>query len=160
MDLFNDKSNITPNGRRPNFAPKFIADFSARLKLAFVPDGCGDLHKTFGPKNIFHSPTYRSHYADFLKIDFPCLPLTSDVALFRSLCASGKELVTIHLMEQLPKPRALYPVADDNTVNNVHYSEPTDTVPGGVWINKKQHFDNVPPKVGGYHIGGYQVCHK
>ena len=27
---------------------------------------------------IFHSPTYRSRYAEFLKIDFPRVPLTSD----------------------------------------------------------------------------------
>ena len=60
---------------------------------------------------VFHSPTYRSRYAEFLKIDFPRLPLTSDVKLFRSLCVLGKELVALHLMEQLPKPRTRYPAA-------------------------------------------------
>ncbi|MBI5437622.1 MAG: hypothetical protein HY936_01480 [Nitrosomonadales bacterium] len=78
-DLFDDSAA----GSRPNLAPEFIADFSARLQLGFVPDGCGDLRKTFGPENVFHyayavfhSPTYRSRYAEFLKIDFPRLPLT------------------------------------------------------------------------------------
>ena len=167
-DLFdNDNPSITPGGRRPNLAPEFIANFSTRLKLAFVPDGCGDLRKTFGPEDVFHyayavfhSPTYRSRYAEFLKIDFPRLPLTSDVELFRSLCALGKELVELHLMEQLPKPRTRYPVAGDNTVDNVRYTEPASGVPGRVWINKTQYFDNVPPEVWGYHIGGYQVCQK
>ena len=111
-DLFdNDSPSATPGGRRPNLAPEFIADFSARLKLDFVPDGCGDLRKTFGPEDVFHyayavfhSPTYRSRYAEFLKIDFPRLPLTSNVELFRSLCALGKELVALHLMEGAPSP--------------------------------------------------------
>ena len=82
-----------------------------------MPDGCGDLRKTFGSEGVFHyiyavfhSPTYRSRYAEFLKIDFPRLPLTRDVALFRSLCALGKELVALlHLMERLPKLETRYP---------------------------------------------------
>jgi len=163
-DLFDDSA---AGGRRPNLAPEFIADFSARLQLDFVPDGCGDLRKTFGPEDVFHyayavfhSPTYRSRYAEFLKGDFPRLPLTSNVALFRSLCALGKELVALHLMEQLPNLETSYPVTGDNTVDNVRYTEPASGVPGRVWINQKQYFDNVPPEVWGYHIGGYQVCQK
>ena len=163
-DLFNDSA---AGGRRPNLAPEFIADFSARLQLDFVQDGYGDLRKTFGPEDVFHyayavfhSPTYRSRYAEFLKIDFPRLPLTRDVALFRSLCALGKELVALHLMEQLPKLETRYPEAGDNTVDAVRYTEPANDVPGRVWINQKQYFDNVTPEVWNYHIGGYQVCQK
>ncbi len=163
-DLFDDSA---AGIRRPNLAPEFIADFSARLQLDFVLDGCGDLRKTFGPEDVFHyayavfhSPVYRSRYAEFLKIDFPRLPLTRDVALFRNLCALGKELVALHLMEQLPKLETRYPEAGDNTVDAVRYSEPANGAPGRVWINLKQYFDNVPPEVWGYHIGGYQVCQK
>ena len=176
-DLFD---NSAAGGRRPNLAPEFIADFSARLQLDFVPDGFGDLRKTFGPEDVFHyayamfhSPTYRSRYAPFLKIDFPRLPLTRDVALFRSLCAFGKELVALHLMEEIPPNPPLskgggaaggfavsYPIAGDNMVDSVRYTEPTNDVPGRVWINQTQYFDNVPPEVWGYHIGGYQVCQK
>ena len=152
---------------RPNLAPEFIADFSARLKLDFVPGDCGDLTSTFGPEDIFHyayavfySPTYRKRYAPFLKIDFPRLPLTSDVELFRSLCALGKELVALHLMEQHPSLQTRYPVAGDNSVEGVRYTEPANGMPGRVWINKTQYFDNVRLEVWGYHIGGYQVCQK
>ena len=48
---------------------------------------------------VFHSPTYRTRYAEFLKIDFPRLPLTSNRDLFFSLAALGGELVGLHLME-------------------------------------------------------------
>lgn len=163
-DLFDDSIE---GSRRANLSPEFIADFSTRLQLSFVVDGCGDLRKTFGPEDVFHyayavfySPTYRSRYAEFLKGDFPRLPLTRDVALFRNLCASGKELVALHLIEQLPKLETRYPEAGDNTVDAVRYTEPGNGVLGRVWINQTQYFDNVPPEVWGYHIGGYRVCQK
>jgi len=163
-DLFN---NSAADGRSPNLAPEFIADFAARLQLNFVQDGYGDLKKTFGPEDVFHyayavfhSPSYRSRYAEFLKIDFPRLPLTHDLELFRNLCTLGKELVALHLMEKIPKLETRYPEAGDNTVDVVRYSEPANNAPGRAWINQQQYFDNVPPEVWGYHIGGYQVCQK
>jgi len=67
--------------RQPNLAPEFIKEFSQKLGLQFIPHGQGDLKTTFGPEDVFyyayavlHSPTYRSRYAEFLKIDFPRLP--------------------------------------------------------------------------------------
>jgi len=80
-----------PEERRPNITPEFIKAFSEKLNLKFIEDGKGDLEETFGPEDIFnyayavfHSPTYRTRYAEFLKIDFPRLPLTSDKGLFRA----------------------------------------------------------------------------
>lgn len=163
-DLF---YGFSAGSRRPNLAQEFIADFSARLQLDFVPDGRGDLRTTFGPEDIFHyayaifhSPAFRDRYAEFLKSDFPRLPLTSNAALFRTLCVLGKELVALHLMEEPAKSHTRYPVKGDNNVETVRYTEPADGAPGRVWINTTQYFDNVPPEVWGYHIGGYQVCQK
>lgn len=165
-----DSDEITdaPGGRRPNIAPEFIADFGQRLQMTFIPDGKGDCVETFGPEDVFdymyavfHSPTYRSRYAEFLKIDFPRLPLTSDPELFRSLCALGSELVGLHLMEQLAPPVASFPVKGDNIVETVRYTEPGQGAhEGRVWINKEQYFENVPPEVWALHVGGYPVCQK
>jgi predicted helicase len=81
-----------------------------KLGMRFVADGRGDLRETFGPEDVFdymyavfHSPTYRSRYAEFLKIDFPRLPLTASADLFRALCQLGQRLVALHLMEQFGK---------------------------------------------------------
>ncbi|MBW2648180.1 MAG: DNA methyltransferase, partial [Deltaproteobacteria bacterium] len=86
--------------RRPNLNPEFIKAVSDRLGLKFIEDGKGDFEQTFGPEDIFnyayavfHSPTYRTRYTEFLKIDFPRLPLTSDKKLFESLAAKGAEMV-------------------------------------------------------------------
>jgi predicted helicase len=154
-------------GRRPNLSPGFVAECGAKLGSVFVPDGVGDLKKTFGPEDVFHyayavlhSPTYRSRYSEFLKIDFPRLPLTSDRKLFARLCAVGAELVGLHLLEVVPEPQATYPQSGDSVVDKPRYKPPTDEAAGRVYVNKTQYFDNVPPEVWEFHVGGYQVCQK
>ena len=151
--------------RRPNLNPEFIKTVSDKLRLIFNEDGRGDIEQTFGPEDIFnyayaffHSPTYRSRYAEFLKIDFPHLPLTSDKELFRALVAKGAELVSLHLMESpvLNNFITRYPVVGSNTVEKVTY----DANNQRVYINKSQYFDGVPPEVWEFHIGGYKVCQK
>ncbi|MBT9143513.1 MAG: hypothetical protein DDT32_01774 [Syntrophomonadaceae bacterium] len=154
-----------PEERRPNLNPEFIKVFSEKLNLKFIEGGKGDLEETFGPEDIFnyayaifHSPTYRSRYAEFLKIDFPRFPLTSDRELFKVLAAKGAELVALHLMES-PKFNSLitrYPIVGPNQVGTVRYDETNQRV----YINKSQYFEGVSPQVWNFHIGGYQVCQK
>jgi hypothetical protein len=173
------------DGRRPNLAPAFVAGIEKRLGLTFVPDGTGDLVTTFGPEDVFHyiyavlhSPTYRTRYADFLKIDFPRIPLTSDLSLFRTLCALGAELVALHLMESplLDNLISSYPIPGDDIVEKITYRAPGEPEPGSgkslekgrVYISEGkakegkagQYFDGVPPEVWNFHVGGYQVCQK
>ena len=168
ISLFDlDEPSEAPGGRRPNFAPEFIADFSQKLGLSFISDGKGDRQQTFGPEDVFdymyavfHAPTYRSRYAEFLKIDFPRLPLTSNLDLFRALCALGDTLVGLHLMEGQIPLITRFPVAGSNLVEQVRYSEPAKAEPGRVWINKTQYVEGVTPEVWAFHVGGYQVCEK
>jgi predicted helicase len=155
------------DGRRPNLTPQFVETLAGKLGARFVPDGQGDLKKTFGPQDvfhyayaIFHCPTYRKRYAAFLKIDFPRLPLTGEKKLFARLCGLGAELVGLHLLENVPTPVACYPRQGDNVVRRADYKPPTDESPGRVYTNKDQFFDNVPPEVWEFHVGGYQVCEK
>jgi predicted helicase len=156
--------------RKPNLSAEFIVDFAARLELIFAyDDDEGDPLKTFGPQDVFnymyavfHSPTYRSRYAEFLKGDFPRLPLTSNAEVFRELCALGSELVALHLMEQHAPPITTYPVAGESKVEKVRYTAPGEggSERGRVWINREQYFEGVPPKLWNFHVGGYQVLQK
>lgn len=168
-DLFDMGAEATdaPGGRRPNLSDDFIAEFSQRLGLKFVADGRGDLKKTFGPEDVFHymyavfhAPTYRERYAEYLAIDFPRLPLTSNVSLFRALCGLGRELTGLHLMAEKAPRLTSYPVDGGHEVEKVVYKPPEGDQPGRVWINKTQYFEGVPPEVWTFHIGGYQVCDK
>jgi len=151
--------------RRPNLNPEFTKAVSDKLGLTFVEDSRGDFEQTFGPEDIFnyayavlHSPTYRTRYAEFLKIDFPRLPLTSDKELFKALTEKGAELVSLHLMESPVLNNLItgYPVTGTNAVDKVTYDDNNQRV----YINKTQYFEGVPPEVWEFHIGGYQVCQK
>ncbi|MGA2031165.1 MAG: type ISP restriction/modification enzyme [Thermoguttaceae bacterium] len=153
------------NGRAANLSARFVDALTAKLGGQFAAAGRDNLRNKIGPEDIFHyayavlhAPTYRSRYAEFLKIDFPRLPLTSDVELFRVLAAKGAELVALHLMESPKLDEFLtdWPVKGDNVVEKVRYAEKD----GRVWINDAQYFGGVPKAVWEFRIGGYQVCHK
>jgi hypothetical protein len=146
------KSDLFEKGNdscTPNLSPAFLAALIDQLGAAPTPVDC--FHYAYA---VFHSPTYRSRYAEFLKIDFPRLPLTSDARLFRSLCALGQQLVGLHLMETAAPAICRYPIAGDNKVETVRYAD------GRVYINAVQYFEGVPDTVWDFHIGGYQVAHK
>ncbi len=161
--LFETEPTNSPNGRRPNLAPEFIKELSAKLGLEFISDGKGDEKKTFGPEDIFnyiyavfHSPQYRQRYAEFLKIDFPRVPLTSDKELFWELVKKGDRLVQLHLMKGTGKEISSYPVAGSNLVEQVKYDENKQQI----LINSDQYFAGIPPQIWNFYIGGYQVCQK
>ena len=163
MALF--ESSPGYSARRANLNPKFIQDLTQRLGLKWLPVDRGDLKKTVGPEDVFHyayavfhSPAYREGYAEFLKIDFPRLPLTSDLKLFRTLAAKGAELVALHLMEspKLDKFITEFNVKGSDEIEKVQYTDNDKRV----WINPKQFFDGVPKAVWEFHVGGYQVCEK
>jgi predicted helicase len=141
--------------------------------LDFIPDSQGDGKTNFGPEDVFyyayavfHSPTYRQRYAEFLRIDFPRLPITSNKELFFVLVRKGKELVELHSLKSTKVDEFItsYPVAGDDEVEKVVYvPESPHSIErsiGNVWINSKQYFGKVPEKVWNYKVGGYQVCEK
>jgi type I restriction-modification system DNA methylase subunit len=123
------------------------------------------LSETYGeevtPEEIFYyiyavlySNTYRTRYAEFLKIDFPRIPFVKDYETFQKLSEIGKELVDLHLMKNRLQTTTKFDVEGSNVVKNVKYKE------GKVYINKGQYFDGVPEDVWSFYIGGYQVLDK
>jgi predicted helicase len=172
-------------GRVPNLNPQFVAEVEARLGMQFAPSQTIEVPETsmvlpavFTPEDlfgyiyaIFHAPAYRARYAEFLKMDFPRVPITSDPAIFRQLAALGRELVALHLLDAdaapaLRKPITRYPVAGDNTVEKGHprYDEAhrrvtisADNVKTG---KQGQYIADVPPEVWDFQVGGYQPCQK
>lgn len=179
-----DLGSAGVGGRRPNLSPAFITDIEQRLGLHFIPDGRGDLVETIGPEDIFHyiyavfhSPTYLQRYAEFLKIDFPRVPITSDRALFAFLADKGAELVDLHLL-RLPgddgvggkggaaslvspaKQGVSFPRPGTGVVDKVQYIPPANGQPGRVSINRGQYFEGIEPETWEMHIGGYQPLDK
>lgn len=155
--------------REPNLSPAFLQALSAKLGLQFTREGRGDGQHTFGPEDVFnyayavfHSPAYRARYAEFLKIDFPRLPLTADKELFFRLAELGGQLVSLHLLRSARVQEFItaYPVAGSNRVEKLRYQPDPQGDCGRVWINEQQYFGGVPQEVWEFKVGGYQVCEK
>ena len=156
----------------PNLSQEFLELLTACLRVpargGMLPGGLTPeeiLHYAYA---VFHSPGYRSRYAEFLKIDFPRLPLTGSLELFGALARIGGELVCMHLLEspKLDHFTTTYTGPKNPEVGRIGWSDDT------VWLDaaatKKGQpatpgtigFRDVPEAVWNFHIGGYQVCNK
>ena len=149
--------------RQHNLNPKIIKLISEKLGLKFIADGKGESQSTLGPEDIFNyayaifnSHTYNSRYWEYLKIDYPRLPLTSDKSLFELLVKKGEALVALHLMEstELNTPITKYEGSGEHEVDKIRYVTKNQRV----YINDAQYFEGVSPEVWNFHIGGFQVC--
>ena len=104
---------------------------------------------------VLHSPSYREHYKEFLKIDFPRIPYPTDWEKFRDLVEKGEELRQLHLMEDLPKSTGVsFPQAGTLQVDCYRWEQ------NRVYINSEQYFEGVPESVWNFYIGGYQPAQK
>jgi hypothetical protein len=150
-------------GQDINLAPAFLRQLATALNLPQAKPH--NLPRGLTPEDIFHyayavlhSPGYRSRYAEFLKIDFPRLPLTGNVELFRALARLGGELTALHLLESPKLAQAITEFIGGRSpeVEKVSWSKDT------VWIDKAHTigFKGVREEVWNFHIGGYQVCEK
>jgi type I restriction-modification system DNA methylase subunit len=165
---------ISKEERIPNIKREFVEELVEKIKLEFVSDGKGDFKSTFGPEDIFdyiygafHSPEYRSRYAEFLKTDFPRVPWPKNREVFRKVCEVGKQLVRIHSMKaeilEEAERRVLFNVEGSGIIEEGHpkyIAHADNPEQGKVYINKDQFFKGVRPDVWEFHIGGYQVCEK
>ena len=163
--------------RQQNFDQKMINEIAKKLNLKFIPDhlssqelrqtseheGVGK-KSTFNPLDILdyiyatlHSPTYRERYKEFLKIDFPRIPFTSDQKLFWSLVEKGRELREYHLMEHANSSKLItkFPISGENEITQSPKFDGSK-----VWINETQYFDKVPQIAWEFYIGGYQPAQK
>ncbi|MCY3782454.1 MAG: N-6 DNA methylase [Chloroflexi bacterium] len=168
--------------RRPNLDPAFTADLERRLDLEFVHGGRGDLESTFGPEDVLHyiyavlhSPSYRERYAQFLRADFPRIPLPNGLEQFHGLAVLGREITAVHLLESptLDASDIRFPIPGDDIVEPQHpkyfapgetrWPETTPFERGRVYINggaRAQYFEGIAPEVWEFRIGGYQPLDK
>ncbi|MTF38198.1 type ISP restriction/modification enzyme [Cyanobacterium aponinum] len=158
--------------KQANFSPEFLKAITD--KLGYTPSPEIIFYYIYA---VLHSPNYRQRYAQFLKIDFPRIPLTNNPDLFKQLAEKGEILVNLHLMKKLPdikttmsnfisndnlpiftqeKGEFHYQGDDKNEVTQVKYDENKQQV----MINKDCYFCDVNKSLWEFKIGGYQVLEK
>ena len=154
--------------RELNFKPAFLTAFSESLKLPQtapfgLPEGTAPEKILAYIYAVLYSPTYRERYYEFLKYDFPRIPLPQDIDQFRNLAALGQELINWHLLKNVSRPEVA-PIEERGIHRFEGDGEGVVRKPrhedGNVWINAKQYFTNVSAEVWEYEVGAYQVCEK
>jgi predicted helicase len=56
---------------------------------------------------VLHSPIYRKKYFEFLKTDFPAIPMTKNKETFSKYMKLGKKLIDLHLLNNLPDDKSI-----------------------------------------------------
>lgn len=165
LEYHSEITNLTQE-RRANFSSEFLQALT--VKLGYTPTPEAIFYYIYA---VFHSPTYRRRYAEFLKIDFPRVPLTASPERFQQLATYGEALVALHLLKspQVDEFITQYTGNPDPVVDAGHpkflLPSPSGKGAGGeggqVILNKKgDRFTGVPENVWNFYVGGYQVCHK
>lgn len=132
----------------PNFNSTELSALTRQLSVSPTPEDVLDyIYATL------HSPSYRIKYREFLKMDFPRVPIPTQ-SEFNRLLPLGRELRELHLLKSPIIYHTTFPQAGDNTVEKPYFND------GKVHINDSQYFGNVPQTAWDFYIGGYQPAQK
>lgn len=159
-----DQTSTVAQAVQPNLDSKLVGQLAERVGLTYTfRSEALFAHGTaeeLSPVDVLdycyavlHSPAYRVRYREFLKNNFPRIPLPVDANKFRALVQLGAELRALNLLEWhgIDAYITSYPVGGSNEVTrkisaNSPGWEPTSEDLGRVKINDTQYFR---PRTGG-----------
>jgi predicted helicase len=149
-------------GRIHNLNYAIITKIESELGLPFINENTRGIDG-FSAMDLFdyiyailHSPTYREKFKEFLKIDFPRIPIPKDSEIFWKLVNLGSQIRQIHLLQSPTTEQYItqYLIDGNNIVTKPRYQDDK------VYINDSQYFNNVPNVAWNFYIGGYQPAQK
>ncbi|MGB9771956.1 MAG: type ISP restriction/modification enzyme [Candidatus Kapaibacteriota bacterium] len=135
--------------KKPNISDRFMERLTGQYKKTPAPEEI--LSYIYA---VLYSNTYRTRYAEFLKIDFPRIPFAKGHRVFSKMAELGSRLIDLHLMRVDIKPEARFQGRGDNRVEKLRHEKER------LYINSNQYFEGIEESVFKYHIGGYQVLEK
>jgi hypothetical protein len=149
----------------PNLAPRFLLALGKTLDIEgeshhHLPTGVSPDDILAYIYAVLHAPSYRSRYAEFLKSDFPRIPIALDVTapagstfadVWTKLLPLGQEMIDLHLLRKVPSAlRASFNVSGNSEVEKPRYEPPNTPMNprklGRVYINATQCFEGVTPE--------------
>jgi len=154
MMLFEPETEYGNSNKEPNIDKKIYQTLNQNYGHELTPEEI--LYYIYA---VFYSNIYREKYAEFLKIDFPRVPFTTDYKVFSKMAALGNELVDLHLMKssRLNTLVSKFQGEGENDVIEEIIFRPEES---RIYINSEKYFDNVTPQVWDYQVGGYRVLQK
>src|SRR5579859_3514263 len=161
-------------GQHPNLNDEFLAGLAARYgEVENLPELV-----FFHIAAILNTPAYRTENAGAIEQDWPRIPIPASRALLEASAALGRRVADL-LRPDVPfdPPAATRDIAtpmrgdggqltdNDLTVSVRYggigrYEPPTDTRPARLWWSDTAYWQNVPPAVWAFTIGGYPVIKK
>ena len=147
-----------------NINDKFIKVIEEKINLKFNPqveysewiNEFGYLDLIVYIYSILYSNKYRVKYKEFLRLDYPRIPIPINIQAMKELSKKGFNLLTLHLMK----------VNNNDTEDIVFYNDGNNQIKSISWkndkifINEKQFFSSVPENIMNFTIGGYPILLK
>lgn len=145
--LYNELSNDWT----PNFNEKVLSVLTK--KLSATPSAIDIFDYCYG---VLYDPTYREKYNEFLKRDYPRVPVITDEATFEKYVTAGSRLRKLHLMQTDAQVELTLEPNDakNMTIEAIKYKD------GVLNINKNKQILGISEAVWNYRVGGYQVLDK
>jgi hypothetical protein len=139
-------------GQLENLSPAFRSFINTRYSHHYTPEEVlGYIYA------VLHAPTYRARFGEFLRIDFPRIPLAETSAQFEMLSALGWQLAEAHLLKTVPRRKlAQFHGRGSQGVDKVEYSPLTQSLA----INVARGLGPFPVGFWAFPLGGYQVLDK
>lgn len=153
MMLFEPKEEYDSQGKKPNILP----DVFKKLETAYTKKPTPEqiMYYCYA---VLYSNAYREKYAEFLKVDFPRIPFTSDYQLFLQMAELGEELTLLHLLKskKLNYPMIRYWGQGEDVIEKPVFNAGSQRL----YINPSKYFEGITQDIWDYYIGGYRVMDK
>lgn len=157
--LYQDQHSSTlfsnlENEKSANFSSSFLDKLNGQFMNQMTPENIMSYIYA-----ILYSNKFRLLYREFLLNDYPHIPFTANLSVFKEMADLGRMLINVHLLESsdLSQSSIKYQgQGDDHTIERPKYSEAEQRL----YINPGHYFEGLTPQVWHYQIGGYQVLDK
>jgi predicted helicase len=112
-----------------------------------------------------HSQIYREKYVEFLKTNFPSIPMTANKKIFYKFAKIGQQLIDLHLLNNMPNDNEIKVRGDFNKpfqiakINPPSMVEPT-TLRILTTDKKEIFFENISTEIYEFEIGSYRPIEK
>ena len=144
--------------KRTNFTKKFDEEYLKQLDFNPTPEEI--LAYIYA---IMHSPIYRKKYLEFLKTDFPAVPMTKNEKVFKQFAELGTKLIDLHLLKNIPNDNEIKVTGDIKLCKIEKISSPTEMDPVLQIETTDQdfiYFNNVTLDIYNFEIGAYKPIEK
>ena len=158
--LYKSSESLFEADKRPNWTDKFVKEYLDTLTFNPTPEDV--LAYIYA---VLHSPIYRSKYIEFLKTDFPAIPMTKNQEVFEKYAKKGQKLIDVHLLNKIEDDKSikvfLGGISSNFVIKKIIPPSETEKALSLVTAdNDIIKFGGVTPEIYNFEIGSYKPIDK